>query len=152
MKRIFHIFIILTISVVLGSANSCKTGPRKVVEETYPDGSPKVVKYFNDTPHGKELVKEISFYPNNKKKVEGEYKDSLRTGTWVSFYENGNKWSEGKYVAGISDGPRITYYENGKKRYEGQYKKGDRSGNWRFYKENGDLEKQVDYDQDTLVK
>lgn len=124
---------------------SCSDNIQKVVEESYPDGTPKTVYYYQNKGNQKELVKEVSFYPNKNKRLEGEYKANERNGKWTYYYENGNLWSEGSFVNGIDDGYRVTYYENGHKRYEGNFKMGNRIGIWKFYNENGENLKEEDY-------
>lgn len=132
-------FLILTVT------NACTHQPKKVIEEKYPDGSPKTVKYYSEKNGQKELVKEVDFYPNKNKRLEGEYKKDQRNGRWIYYYENGKIWSEGSFTDDINDGQRTTYFENGQIRYQGSYKMGDRIGKWKFYNESGDLVKEMDY-------
>ena len=119
----------------------------KVVEETYADGSPKVEKYYKGEGTERDMVKEVTYYENKQKQMEGEFKDNKRNGAWVYYYKNGNKWSEGSFVDGLDDSKRTVYFENGKKRYEGNYAKGVQKGIWKFWDENGKLIKEVDYDK-----
>lgn len=137
-------FLFLFISIIILS--SCNNSGNKVIEETYPDGSTKVEKYYKGEGTEKELVKEVTYYDNKQKMMEGEYKDSKRDGDWVYYYKNGNKWSEGTFVNGLGEGKRSVYYENGEKRYEGNYSKGEETGVWKFWDENGKLQKTIDYD------
>lgn len=142
MKKItyFLVFIIL-----LSACNRAK----KVVEETYSNGNPKVEKYYKGEGASKEMVKEVRYYSNKQTQMEGEYKDNKRNGDWVYYYENGNKWSEGSFLEGLDDGTRIVYYENGQKRYNGKYDKGKQVGIWQFWDETGKLLKEVDFDKGT---
>jgi len=119
----------------------------KVVEETFSDGSPKVEKYYNGEGSEKEMVKEVRYYENKQKQMEGEYKDNKRDGNWIYYYKNGNKWSEGSFVNGLDDSKRTVYFENGQKRYEGYYDKGIQVGIWKFWDENGKLIQEEDYDK-----
>lgn len=137
-----HIFLALWITVFLFA---CRT---KVVEETvekYADGSPKVVRSYKDNGEKREFFKECLYYPNHKKYMEGEFKNSKREGVWISWYQNGNKWSEGSFKAGLNDGRRVMYYESGKKYIEGNYKDGEKIGAWKFYDENGKLIKEENF-------
>ena len=121
---------------------------QKVVEETYEGGSPKVEKYYEGEGANKELVKEVTYYPNKQKQLEGDYKDSKRDGNWVYYYDNGNKWSEGTFHNGLYDGNSTTYFENGAKRYDGLYKAGKKIGIWKFYDEtSGKQIREVDFDK-----
>jgi antitoxin component YwqK of YwqJK toxin-antitoxin module len=137
-------FVTLFIAIIL-FASCHKT--TKVVEETYTDGSPKIERYYKGEGADKEMVKEVKYYQNKQKEMEGEFKNSKRDGYWVAYYENGNKWSEGYFENGLDHGKRTVYYENGKKRYEGNYTKGVQTGKWQFWSESGLLEKEVDYDK-----
>ena len=116
-----------------------------IVEETYPDGSPKRVCIYLTRGEEKELIKETTYYVDKKIRMEGTYKNGLRDGKWNYWYQNGTLWSEGFFKNGKSDGKRTTYYENGKIRYEGTYKEETRIGIWRFYDEQGKLIEEVDY-------
>jgi antitoxin component YwqK of YwqJK toxin-antitoxin module len=127
----------------------CNDKTQEVIEEKFPDGSPKTVKYYLENNGKKSLVKEIDYYANKHKRLEGEYKNDQRNGKWTYFYENGKIWSEGFFVDDINDGKRTTYFENGQIRYQGSYKMGDRIGKWQFYNENGDLVKEMDYGEGT---
>lgn len=123
---------------------SCSNEPEKMIEEIYPDGTPKVEKYYNTIDGNKQLVKEITYYSNHKKRYEGEYKNGKRNGKWMYWYENGSIWSEGYFKNDLSDGKRIVWRGNGKKYYEGTYKDGKQVGRWKFWDENGKLTKIVD--------
>ena len=117
----------------------------KVVEETYPDGSPKRICVYLGKGQNREMIKETTFYPNKQMQMEGTYKDNKRDGKWTYWYENGKMWSDGFFVRGKSDGKRTTYFENGKVRYEGFYKEDMRVGKWRFFDETGRLLQEADY-------
>ena len=136
-KLLFAILLMFTMA-------SCDF-ENKVIDESYPDGSPKRICIYHGKGENRELIKETTFYPNKQAQMEGTYKDNKRDGKWTYWYENGKLWSEGAYAGGKSDGKRTTYYENGKVRYEGFYKEDMRVGKWRFFDENGRMLKEVDY-------
>jgi antitoxin component YwqK of YwqJK toxin-antitoxin module len=140
MKKI--VYFLVTIMLL-----SACTKTKKVVEETYANGDPKVEKYYKGEGTSKEMVKEVRYYSNKQKQMEGEYKDNKRNGDWVYYYENGNKWSEGSFADGLDVGTRTVYYENGKMRYQGKYNKGKQVGLWQFYDETGKLLKEIDFDK-----
>jgi len=123
---------------------SCTSEPLRVVEETWPNGSPKTVKFFSNDSK-KVLLKEVLYYEDSTKRQEGEYKNGERTGLWTYWYPNGNKWSQGVYENGIENGLKTTWYENGQKYYEGNLKDGNRVGLWKFWDKDGKLLKQIDY-------
>jgi len=122
---------------------SCNTSVERVVKESYPDGSPKLIHYVKGK--SQDLVRELAYYRHGKIEFEGEYEDGKRHGHWVYFYPDGKLWSEGYFKRGVSDGPRSTWYENGIKRYEGFYRNGLIAGKWRYYDQKGGMVKEVDY-------
>lgn len=121
----------------------------KVVEEKFPDGSPKRICIYQGKGENRELIKETNYYPSKQMQMEGEYKNGQRHGKWTYWHENGKIWSEGSFKNGKSDGKRTTYFDNGKIRYVGFYKEDIRVGKWSFYDENGRLLKEVDYSNPT---
>lgn len=130
--------------IVLGA---CSTKLVEVVEESYEDGSPKKVLYYKNFEENKTLVKQILYYPNKNKQLEGGFKNMKREGKWTYWYENGNKWSEGNYKEGVDNGLKTVWYENGEKYYEGKMKDGNRVGVWKFWDKDKHLAKEIDYDQ-----
>lgn len=127
---------------------SCSTR-HKVVEETFPDGTPRRVCEYKGSEENKVLLKETFYYANGQVEMTGKYKDGERDGYWTYYYENGNMWSEGFYKNGKNDGKRLTYFENGRLRYEAYYKDNERTGTWKFYDQAGNLIKEVDYSRDS---
>jgi antitoxin component YwqK of YwqJK toxin-antitoxin module len=139
MKKHYFICMIALVSLV-----SC-THETKVMEETYPDGSPKRECVYKGKDDSRELIQETTWYPNKKVQMTGEYKNKKRDGRWVYYYSNGNVWSEGFFKDGKSDGKRTMYSENGKVFIEGFYQDDRRVGVWKFYDEKGKLLKTMDY-------
>jgi antitoxin component YwqK of YwqJK toxin-antitoxin module len=135
---------ILIVTILAAIAFGCSE--KKVVESTYDNGNPKVVKYYQKK--GSELIlkKEVIFYENKQEKMEGTYKEQQRDGQWKAWYENGTLWSEGEYKDGKRNGMGIAYHENGKKYIEGMYREDLRVGPWRFYDTAGKLVKEVNFD------
>ena len=118
---------------------------QSVVEETYPDGSPKKVCLYEGRGDSRQLLRETTYYPHKKLQMDGTYKNNLRDGLWIYWYENGSKWSEGFFKDGKNDGKRLTYFENGKVRYEAYYKDDIRVGKWKFFDKTGKLLQEIDY-------
>jgi antitoxin component YwqK of YwqJK toxin-antitoxin module len=128
--------------LLLGSV-SCNRA-REVVTEAYPDGAKKVVQYFK-----KDQTlpfKEIQYYQDGVKMMEGTFVDGKRNGKWYYWYPDGQLWTEGTYEMEIEQGYKVVFHENGKKYYEGNFIDGNRSGIWKFYDTNGILLKEIDYD------
>lgn len=125
---------------------SCSSMPYEVVEERFSNGAPKVIKYYKS--ESKEvLLREIQFYNDSSKYMEGSYKEGRRDGTWTAWYQNGNVWSTGKYKDGQEHGKKTVYHENGRKYYEGMVMDEQRQGTWTFWDESGEVIKTIDYDQ-----
>ena len=124
-------------------------GPKleKEIEESYPDGSPRLVVYYKTVDGFRDKVKVEAFYENGQQRYQGEFKDDKRNGYWLYWYENGNKWSEGYFKDDVRDGYGTTWYENGSKHFEGSYLEGVRVGVWKFYTQEGQLAKENDYDK-----
>jgi antitoxin component YwqK of YwqJK toxin-antitoxin module len=126
---------------------SCNGEVVEEVVESYPDGSPRLVHFYEVKGGVKEKVKEVQYHPDRTLFVEGEYKNNKRHGNWVVYYPNGNKWSEGSFNNGLNDGRRTTYHENGNVHTDGYYENGNMIGVWKFYSEDGKLVNQIDYDK-----
>lgn len=139
MKKIL-LFVAITILAV-----GC--GKKKIIESTYENGNPKVVKYYHKDGETLVLDREVVFYENKTHKMEGTYKNNQRDGQWKAWYEDGTLWSEGEYKDGKREGIGIAYHENGKKYIEGMYKADMRVGLWQFYDTLGVKIKEVDFSQ-----
>jgi len=126
---------------------ACTTKIVEEVIESYPDGSPKVVRFYKDDGSSRVLFKETLYYSNHQKYMEGEYKNGKRNGKWTSWFENGKKWSEGNYKEGIDNGKHTVYFDNGKKYFEGNYKDGKKTGTWSFWNKDGKLINKEDYNK-----
>jgi antitoxin component YwqK of YwqJK toxin-antitoxin module len=135
---------ILLVTLLIAIISGCSQ--KEVVEAAYENGDPKVVKYYHKKGNDLLLDREVVYYENKQKKIEGEYKDEQRDGRWKAWYKNGTLWSEGEYKAGKRNGIGISYHENGKKYIEGKYQDDIRVGAWRFYDTTGILTKEVNFD------
>lgn len=134
------------LSLIIVVLVGCASGLEEIVAETYADGTPKVVKYYDGEGRDKTMVKEAFYYPDGQIRMEGEYRNGKKHGHWISYYNNGNKWSEGYYEDGINHGKTNTWHENGKKYYTGYYDQGKRAGTWKFWDENGEFIKEINYE------
>lgn len=126
--------------------SNCSHKPVETIVEQYDNGDPKIVKYFDKNGDNQQLIKEIHYYEDGKKKLEGSYKNTKRDGEWTSWYTNGNVWSQSNYSNGIENGLYTVHHENGKKYYEGNYKEGNRVGKWTFWDISGKASV-IDYDK-----
>jgi antitoxin component YwqK of YwqJK toxin-antitoxin module len=119
---------------------------KKVIEATYENGNPKIVKYYHEKAGKPELEREEFFYENKQIKIEGDYMNEERSGLWKAWYENGTIWSEAEYKDGKRNGKGVFYHQNGIKYIEGRYSDDTRVGTWRFYDTTGVLTKEVNFD------
>jgi len=131
--------------IVLIIATGC--GPKKVIESTYDNGNPKVIKYYKTIDGKKQVVREEVYYENSNKKMEGEYLNEKRVGKWSAWYEDGQLWSEGEYKDGKREGIGLVFHPNGKTYIESMYSGDEKTGKWRFYDTSGTLIKEVDFDK-----
>jgi antitoxin component YwqK of YwqJK toxin-antitoxin module len=138
---------IISISLLTALIFACSPEIERVVVQTYPDGKVELEQYFTYKNNDSILIKEIGYYPDGQKRIEGGYLNEKREGKWTYWFANGNKWSEAYYKADIRDGKSTVWNENGKKYFEGNYKAGERTGRWRFWDENGNLVKDINYDE-----
>ena len=53
---------------------------KKVIEATYENGNPRIVKYYNKKSGELVLDREVVYYENEQKKMEGTYKKLQRDG------------------------------------------------------------------------
>jgi antitoxin component YwqK of YwqJK toxin-antitoxin module len=126
---------------------SCKGKTVEEIVDKHPDGSPKLVRYYNVSEQIRSMVKEVRYYPNHQKYYEGEFKDNKKDGRWTVWYDNGRVWSEGTFKKGVDEGRRTAYYENGQKHFQGQYDNGNMTGTWKFWDEKGKQVQEIDYDK-----
>ena len=126
---------------------SCAPKLEEVVEDTHPDGSPRLVVYYRMVEGFKEQVKVAAYYEDGSTRYEGEFKGGKRDGYWIYWYENGNKWSEGYFKDDLRDGFGTTWHENGQKHFKGSYKAGVRIGAWTFWTKEGEIVKEMNYDE-----
>ncbi|MGM0613570.1 MAG: toxin-antitoxin system YwqK family antitoxin [Bacteroidota bacterium] len=148
MKPRKYFFLIFTgLFLFFSCQDTSRTGDKnteKEVVEKHEDGSPKKVKLLNEEG---DTVKEIRYYKNGQKEMEGPLEQSKRNGTWKAYYKDGTVWSSSKYKHGKQHGPYTTYYSNGHIRYKGQMHMDERTGKWTFYNREGDVIKEIDYDK-----
>ncbi len=133
--------------IIVFLAASCGPKLEKVVEDTHPDGSPRLVNYYQADNGSREKVKVEAFYEDGSKRYQGEFLEGKRNGYWVYWYEDGTKWSEGYFKDDLRDGYGTTWHSNGQKHFEGSYAAGVRVGIWKFYTEEGEMVKEMNYEE-----
>lgn len=121
---------------------SCSAQLTEKVQATFPDGTPRVVRYYDK--HD-QCVKETEYYESGQVKMEGGMKNGKMEGEWTAYFIDGRVQSHGFFVDGKRTGAAEVYYSNGNKYEEGYYKEGKHVGKWKFYDEQGHFIKEVDY-------
>ena len=109
--RILTYFIVLTLT-------ACGQSKVKIIADTYQDGKPKTVRYFNSKTDSREIIEikhengkgtvdkpltfeEEGYYENGKLQFKGQYFNGQTSGCWEYYYETGLKEAK-------------SYYNNGK--------------------------------------
>ena len=142
MMRKYFLFLFAVLLFV-----SCGPKLEEVVEDTHPEGNPRLIAYYQEIDGSREKVKVAAFYESGNKRYEGEFAAGKRNGHWVYWYENGNKWSEGYFKDDLRDGFGKTWHKNGQKHFEGSYLEGVRVGTWKFWTPEGEMVKEMDYEE-----
>lgn len=77
----------------------------------------------------------ITWYLNNKKESQIEYKGDIYHGAYKKWWENGNPWDDHHYTDGELTGSYKSYLEDGTLNISGTYcdDKTGRIGEWYFY-------------------
>ena len=138
-SKMKKIFLVLFMALALVSCNVQLT---EKVESKYPDGKPKLVRYYDKQDN---CVKETEYYDSGEMKMEGRMKDGKREGEWKAYLRDGRPWSIDTFKDGELEGPSTVYWENGNLRWEGNYKAGVHCGHWKFYDEQGSFVRDKDY-------
>jgi antitoxin component YwqK of YwqJK toxin-antitoxin module len=149
MIRITNLFLPLLLLAVL--AISCN---EKLIEKTtqaYADGSPMIVQYFRPGDTSGNVVKEVQYYKNKQKKLEGFFADNQRHGEWTFWFANGQIWSHGYFDKGLRVGKTVVNFENGQVFYTGEYINGQKHGTWQFYNEAGNPTQKMIFEEGKLI-
>ncbi len=144
-----------TLTVLLAFVLILSGCKEKLVEEVvtkWPDDSKHKVAFFRISGDKKDKVKEISYYQNGKKEMEGGFADGKKDGAWTSWFENGKMQSQGFFKNDMRNGKAVVWRENGFKYYEGTYSLGKLHGTWISYDTDGSRLKETLYEYDRKVK
>ncbi len=137
MRYYFLAFFLVCIWVSCDSSQKPPTALRTEIVEIWDDGLPKLVQLFDLGNHAHQAVREIHYYPDGQKYMEGPLLEGKRHGKWQSWYKSGMLWSTGDFEAGLRQGRGTIYHSNGKKFMEGNYLHGKRVGKWKFWDQAG---------------
>mgnify|MGYP005991425983 CR=1 FL=1 len=124
---------------------ACNSSIIEKIEETHPDNSKKIVRFYQKQEGKEKLLEEKHFYQNGKLKMHGKFLNGKRTGEWKSYFANDQLQSSGTFINGIRTGEVKVYQPNGTLIYEGFYEGGKQVGHWKFYTKEGRLAKEEDF-------
>lgn len=117
------------------------------VAEKYPNGKPKVVRTYGifggAAPDN--LRREQTFYFNEHKESDAEWKAGKLHGAYQDFWHNGQKKSEGRYVGGKKEGVWEFWYNQFSVSSKGAFKNDHKEGPWTAFWENGELKSQGEF-------
>ena len=126
-----HLFLSLSIVLFLAA---CGDGLTEKVVESYDNGQPTVVRYYNND---NQCIREVHYYDNGALYMEGEMAGDVRNGKWTSYFPDGKVQSSGYFKDDRRTGQSLVYYENGNLWMDGCYRDGSRIGPWYYYDEQG---------------
>jgi antitoxin component YwqK of YwqJK toxin-antitoxin module len=139
MKKLVFLFSVVVLFI------ACTNTVKKHVTEVHDNGAPKLISYYHYADNDSILVRDEWYYEDSTLRMEGNYLDGQKNGTWVAYYPDGTPWSIGDFKDGLSHGSRTVYHENGEIYYTGQYTNDKRSGHWEFFNNKGEKVKEIDY-------
>lgn len=88
--------IICILSGLLIFFSSCA---KEEIIETHDNNSPKLVYVFKDNNGKKIKVKEIHYYENGQKRLEGEFnKEGEKTGKWTFYFSSGEVFANADFT------------------------------------------------------
>ncbi len=122
--RLLFYFTVLTFT-------ACTQSKVKVIADTFENGRPKIVWYFNSKADSKEKIaislkdgkgtvdkplsfEEQGFYANGNLEFKGQYLLGQTSGCWEYFYETGINEARAYYVNGKNTDTVICWYPSGK--------------------------------------
>ncbi|MCG3164314.1 MAG: hypothetical protein POELPBGB_00068 [Bacteroidia bacterium] len=94
---------------------------------------------------GKKQGKWEYYYPANRIKTTGFYKDDVPQGEYAIYYENGKLKETGTFNAGKAEGMVVSYYATGVKSFEGKFKDDLKEGRAATYYRTGILKEEAEY-------
>lgn len=130
------------------------TAKGRIVTQMYPDSSPRTVLIYEVDANGnktKNLKREVHYYQNHKKYIEGNIKENQRDGLWHAYFKDGKLQAQATYKNGVEEGYKVVYRENGNKYYEGYFTNGICTGVWKFYTKDGKLNQSIEATDTSVV-
>ena len=140
MKRIYtNLGIIFIIFLV-----ACSSENKEIIE-TFDDGSPKIIRYFDGKGKGKKKIIEQVFWENGILKKNIKYDGNLKEGEYLTYYDNSALESQKYYKANREVGVQKYWHKNGQLKYEYNTINGQISGKKVIMFEDGTREEERYY-------
>ena len=137
--KFLELLPVLLLLLIVG----CQSGTIKEVVDSYDNGQAKLERYYQNNHGDQVLIKEIHYYENGNKRIEGAINQGKREGVWKFCFEHGSLWREVSYSKGTPDGLTKAYHENGVLFYQGNFLDGKKHGEWSFFDIEGKLVNQI---------
>ncbi|MDA3865240.1 MAG: hypothetical protein PF489_00670 [Salinivirgaceae bacterium] len=126
----------LLLSSVMFSA--CEKELKRVERNTYPNGNPKIVIYYDGEETQEDMAIMELYHQNGQVKTKKRYEDGLQHGLTESWYADGSPWSEANYDEGKKVGDYIHKYQNQVIKQKGHFTDGKKDGEWINFSNKGD--------------
>jgi antitoxin component YwqK of YwqJK toxin-antitoxin module len=128
----------------------CQSSTIKEVVDSYDNGQAKLERIHQNNDGEPVLIKEIHYYENGNKRIEGAINQGKREGVWTFWFEHGSLWREVSYTKGTPDGLTKAYHENGMIFYQGNFLNGEKHGEWSFFDVEGNPVNQIIFENGIL--
>ncbi len=102
-----------SIFFLLCLALGCGQTETREVRETFNNGNPEIIYFYQDPKDTLTYRKEV-FYESGKQNYVGHLIKGRKEGVWTWWYESGNKKDQCKYFNGKEIDTIFHWYENGK--------------------------------------
>ncbi len=90
-----------------------------------------------------------AWHENEQKKMQGQYRDGMRVGTFDWWHANGQRQLTGSYQNGEKTGQWTWWHDNGFKSIEGSYTDDTPTGIWTWWNEDGTVQSSKDLTPDS---
>lgn len=157
MKMMKKLVLVLVAGFILVSCgneeiNGVEIEKNEKVISSYANGTPQIVRAFDETDGMKIAVYEKEYYEDGNLLKEGPMVNERRNGFWKTYYRDGTLWSEGTFDKGMRNDSIKSYYPNGNIKFKGVFENGRQTGLWLFYDEDGKLTENKMYMQPGEVR
>ncbi len=115
------------------------------ITESYKDGMPKEISYYQRVGKKIVLTKLVEYHKNGQIYKEENYKNGKMNGKSVRYFENGQISEDAYFKDGKVEGKANIYYENGQISEERNFRDGKKDGKWTTYYKNGHIETEQNY-------